>query len=182
MMMAAMKPDLMQALIINDIGPEVGVKGLDRLKAYVGKSRPVSTWADAASQCAEINGVAFPDASAADWQIFAKRTYQEGQDGVPVLAYDPKIAVPLNDSENDSAAPNLWPVYDQIGAIPMLLIRGEHSDILESDCVAKMTERNSELEVSVVPNVGHAPMLNEPVAQTAIENFLAALDRNGLNS
>lgn len=175
MMMAAMKPDSIQALIINDIGPEVGVKGLDRLKKYVGKSTAISTWEEAAKQSAEINGIAFPDASDEDWHKFARRTYREGIDGLPVPAYDPNIAVPLNDPKSDSAAPNLWPVYDQIDAKPMLLIRGEYSDILETDCVDKMRQKNAELEVSTVPKVGHAPMLSEAVAQGSIESFLSRL-------
>ena len=175
MIMAARKPGLIKALIINDIGPEVGARGLDRLKEYVGKSVPVKTWDDAARLSAEINGIAFPDANDDYWRKFAKRTYREDRDGFPVLAYDPKIAVPLNDSNSDSAAPNLWPVFDQICDMPMLLIRGEHSDILEPDCVEKMKQKNTELQVSVIPKVGHAPMLSEPLAQTAIERFLSRL-------
>ena len=176
MIMAAMKPDLVQALIINDIGPEVGVKGLERLKQYVGKSAPVKSWGEAARQCKELNGIAFPDASEEFWHRFAKRTYQEDGHRWPVLAYDAKIAVPLNDAENNSAAPNLWPVYDQICDKPMLLIRGEHSDILEPHCVDKMSDKHSDLEVSVIPKVGHAPMLSEPSAQASINGFLGRLE------
>ena len=44
MIMAAMNPDKVQGLIINDIGPEIGKTGLERLKGYVGKSAPVSNW------------------------------------------------------------------------------------------------------------------------------------------
>lgn len=175
MMMAAMKPELVQALIINDIGPEVGVKGLDRLKKYVGKSTPVSSWEEAAKQSAAINRIAFPNADYEYWQNFAKRTYQESENGTPVVAYDPNIAVPLNEANNDTAAPDLWPVYDQVSNKPMLLIRGEHSDILEPACVEKMKQKKSDLEVKVVPEIGHAPMLNEPVARSAIESFLSRL-------
>ena len=174
MMMAAMKPALIQGLIINDIGPEVGALGLDRLKKYVGQATPVSNWDDAAKQSAEINAIAFPNASEQDWQRFAKRTYSENQNGIPVLAYDPKIAEPLNDSSNNTAAPNLWPVYDQICNKPMLLIRGELSDILEPRCVQVMRQKNTKLEVCEIPNVGHAPLLSEPAAQSAIEGFLSA--------
>lgn len=175
MMMAAMKPAVIQGLIINDIGPEVGVLGLDRLKKYVGKAAPVANWHDAAKQSAEINAIAFPNASEEDWQIFAKRTYLENHNGIPVLAYDPKIAEPLNDVNNNTAAPNLWPVYDQICNKPMLLIRGELSDILEPGCVQMMRQKNTNLVVAEIPNVGHAPMLSEPAAKSAIEGFLCAL-------
>ena len=172
MMMTAMKPDLVQAVIINDIGPEVSQKGLNRLQAYVGKSAPVSDWEEAARQSAAINSNAFPDASENDWQQFAKRTYRADSTGCPRLAYDPKISLAFNNTESNSAVPDLWPVYDQITETPMLLIRGDLSDILDLKCVAKMKKKNPNLQVSIIPNVGHAPMLSEPIAQAAIEEFL----------
>ena len=172
MMMTAMKPELVQAVIINDIGPEVSKKGLDRLQGYVGKSTPVTDWEEAARQSAAINGNAFPDASDKDWQQFARRTYREDRAGCLRLAYDPKISLAFNNTESNSAAPDLWPVYDQIIDTPMLLIRGELSDILDLKCVAKMQQKKPNLAVSKIPNVGHAPMLSEPIAQAAIEDFL----------
>ncbi|MFT5136631.1 MAG: pimeloyl-ACP methyl ester carboxylesterase [Arenicella sp.] len=126
-------------------------------------------------QCAEINAIAFPNASGEDWQRFAKRTYSENKDSNPVLAYDPKIAEPLNDADNNTVAPNLWPVFDQICNKPMLLVRGELSDILEPECVQMMRQKNTNLEVPEIPNVGHAPMLSEPAAKSAIEGSLSAL-------
>ncbi|MFT6694514.1 MAG: pimeloyl-ACP methyl ester carboxylesterase [Neolewinella sp.] len=179
MMMATMKPSVIQGLIINDIGPEVGVLGLDRLKKYVGKATPIANWHDAAKQSAEVNAIAFPAASEEDWLRFAKRTYLENKNGVPVLAYDPKIAEPLNDEDNNTAAPNLWSVYDQICDKPMLLIRGELSDILEPGCVEVMRQKNTKLEVSEIPGVGHAPMLSEPAAQISIESFLSGVAPRG---
>jgi pimeloyl-ACP methyl ester carboxylesterase len=176
MMMAATKPDLVQALIINDIGPEVAKPGLDRLKLYVGKLHSVRNWQEAAQQSAEINAVAFPQANEDYWMAFARRTYHEGSDGVPRLAYDAKIATPLNDVEDNSAAPDLWPVYDQILETPMLSIRGELSDLLDLACVAEMQRRNPNLEVVEIPLVGHAPMLSEPTALAAVESFLDGLN------
>ncbi len=99
MMMAAMKPDMVEAIIINDIGPEIAEKGLDRLKKYVGKQFPVSNWEEAAKQTAAINGIAFPDATNEDWLKFAKRLYHEDDNGRPVIACDPNIAIPLADND-----------------------------------------------------------------------------------
>ncbi|KAG1694965.1 hypothetical protein GQR58_006891 [Nymphon striatum] len=125
MMMTAMKPDLIDALIINDVGPEIAPQGLDRLKKYVGKQAPVNNWEEAAKQTEAINRIAFPDATNEDWLKFAKRLYREDENGRPVIACDPNIAIPLaNTDESDtakSAAPDLWPVYDQIVDKPMLV-------------------------------------------------------------
>lgn len=173
MLMAVLQPTMVQALIVNDIGPEVNAAGLERLKHYVGKTAAVESWEEAAQQSKEINGLAFPNADADFWPQFARRTYRQNQYGKPQLAYDCAIAEPLNDTESNSAAPDLWPVFEQITAIPMLLIRGALSDILAPQCVQQMRELKPDLKFAQVPNVGHAPMLDESAAIDAITQFLA---------
>ena len=176
MIMAAMNPDKVQGLIINDIGPEIGKTGLERLKGYVGKSAPVSNWEEAAKQTALNNGIAFPEANDHDWLKFAKRLYKEDDNGYPVIAYDPNIAVPLIDynekNGEDSVLPNLWPVYEEIIGKPILLIRGELSDILETECVLKMQQLKPNIEVLEIPNVGHAPLLSETEVEPHIVKFI----------
>ena len=83
MMMAAIKPEMVQAIIINDIGPEIAKQGLDRLKKVVGKSVPISNWDEAAKQTAAINGIAFPEANEQFWLEFAKRLYHVNDKGCP---------------------------------------------------------------------------------------------------
>ena len=101
----------------------------------------------------------------------AQRLYvQEG--ATPVLNYDPAIAHGVN---SGTAAPNLWPLFDAVGATPILVIRGETSDILSADTLAEMSRRLPHIMVQVVPNRGHAPTLDEPTARVAIDKFLAGI-------
>ena len=174
MMMAAMKPELVQATIINDVGPEIAEQGLDRLKKYIGKRAPVSNWEEAAKQTASINSIAFPEADDQFWLKFAKRLYREDEKGRPVIACDPNIAIPLIDNSENSVAPNLWPVYELILDKPMLLIRGELSDIIDVECVQKMQQQKPDLEFFEVPNVGHAPLLSEAGVAPRILKFLSS--------
>ena len=177
MMMAAMKPEMVQTIIINDIGPEIAKKGLDRLKKVVGKSAPVRNWEEAAKQTAAINDIAFPEANNQDWLKFAKRLYRVDYKGCPVLAYDLGLAVTLTDNDetrdDKSVAPDLWPVYEQILDKPILLIRGELSDILDAECVLMMQQKKPDIEILEIPNVGHAPLLSEADVATVIVNFLS---------
>ena len=62
-------------MILNDVGPEVAAEGLKRISTYVGKKAPVSSWAEAAEQVRSTYGLAWPDATDADWLGFAKRSY-----------------------------------------------------------------------------------------------------------
>jgi pimeloyl-ACP methyl ester carboxylesterase len=160
-----------RAAVLNDVGPEVDPHGIERIASYVGKTTPVADWQMAAGQTAHINGVAFPEYGAHDWMAMAQRLYV--QEGVtPVLDYDPAIALGVN---SGTAAPNLWPLFVSVGATPILVIRGETSDILSADTLAEMTRRMPHIVAQIVPNRGHAPTLNEPSATMAIRKFLAAL-------
>lgn len=176
MIMAAMKPEKVQGIVINDIGPEIAKKGLDRLKGYIGKSTPVRNWEDAAKQTALNNSIAFPEANNQDWLKFAKRLYNEDEKGHPVIAYDPNIAVPLieytEENAETSVVPNLWPVYEQIIDKPILLIRGELSDIIDAECVLKMQQMKPDIEILEIPNVGHAPLLSEAKVEPHIVKFI----------
>lgn len=51
-------------------------------------------------------------------------------------------------------------------------MRGASSDILSRDCVERMAQLKPDLERVEVPGIGHAPMLTETKALTAIRDFL----------
>ena len=173
-MMAAMQPERVHSMIINDIGPEVDTRGLDRIKGYVGKTGPVSNWDEAVAQARMINGAAFPDFSDEQWLDFTRGVYYE-EDGVPVMAYDPAIAQPMADEDSGAVPDDLWPLFESSAAIPMLVLRGAFSDILSRDCVEGMRARHNDLQVAEIPNRGHAPTLTEPASLAAIDIFLSGL-------
>jgi len=56
--------------------------------------------------------------------------------------------------------------------IPIGLISGEISDILTSDIIEKMNAIKPDLQNTIVPNVGHAPILNETTALAFIKKIL----------
>jgi pimeloyl-ACP methyl ester carboxylesterase len=175
MLMNAMQPGRFAGVILNDIGPVVNQVGLDRIKGYVGKAAPVTTWAQAIGQTRQTNGAAFPLMQAADWERFTRRIYGEDDSGVPRLLYDPAIAQPIAASEDSAVPPDLWPVFETLAGTPTLVIRGELSDILSPDCVAEMKRRKPDMQVFEVADVGHAPVLDEPGLVPAIKAFLAAI-------
>ena len=163
MFMMATSADRITAVVLNDVGPEVDPRGLARIASYVGKTVPPGDWDAAAQQAADINGVAFPDYQLKDWQAMAREVYiQEGN--TPVLDYDPGIAQGFS---SGTAAPNLWPLFEKMGNKPLLVIRGETSDILAADTVDKMAQRLPHLVAQSVSGRGHAPTLNEPEARAA---------------
>ena len=172
MLIAASRPDYVQALILNDLAPEIEQAGLRRIQSYVGKAAPVQNWGEACAQARLFNGTELPDLTDEQWLAFARNIYHQEGDGPPVLAYDPAIAEPFNSREGNTALASLWPVYDALPQIPLLLIRGEFSDIVARESVQEMQRRRNILQYAEIPNRGHAPLLNEPEALRAIDQLL----------
>ncbi|TVS18623.1 MAG: alpha/beta fold hydrolase [Gammaproteobacteria bacterium] len=175
MLMLAAAPERYLGAVLNDIGPVVEASGLARIQGYVGKGEPVASWDEAAAAARASNGDAFPDFDDAAWLAFARRLFRERADGRLELDYDPAIAQPLSANTGTAVPPDLWSVFDAMGSTPLLVIRGALSDILAAATVAEMQRRRPDLQAVEVPRVGHAPMLDEPAALTAIEAFLARL-------
>ena len=173
-LMTAMAPERIQALVINDIGPEVDPVGLARIQAYVGKLAPPTNWREAVEQVRAINGPAFPDFSEEDWTQFARNLYCEASDGSLRLDYDANIAKPMDASQGAAVPPDLWQFFDACQSKPMLLVHGALSDILNDECVAKMHQRHPNLEYLRLSHRGHAPTLDETESRVAITTFLEA--------
>ena len=59
---------------------------------------------------------------------------------------------------------DLWPAFRALNGIPSLIVHGEISDLLSAATVAKMVAENPAMKSVTIPNVGHAPTLDEPEA------------------
>ena len=102
--------------------------------------------------------------------------FKEGTEGAPILNYDPDIAVPIKAAGAKALVPNLWPMFGRLTrGRQVLLIRGETSDLLSPEIVAKMRKRAPKMDYVEVPGVGHAPMLDEPAVKEALFPFLSEL-------
>ncbi|MEP2987390.1 MAG: alpha/beta hydrolase [Parasphingorhabdus sp.] len=172
MIMGAVQKDRLSGIIINDIGPEVDSAGIARIQSYVGKTETVPTWEGAAAACRDVNHTAFPNFEDADWMKFAKRTYVQ-ENGSIRPAYDPAIASSMEGDEPATVPTDLWQMWDMLTDLPMLLIRGAITDILHQKTAARMQDQHSGPFKRVdVAHVGHAPILDEPEAVSAIQQFV----------
>jgi len=171
--LAAANATVLEGVILNDIGPEVDPEGIERIRGYVGKGRPVTSWEDAANETRRLGEAALPGRDEAWWLGFAKACYREGPDGVPVLDYDPKIGDATRETPAAPPPELLWALYGALKPVPVLAIRGETSDILAPETLERMGQEKPDLITVTIPGVGHAPMLDEPVAVAAIDGFLA---------
>lgn len=169
---SGMRRRAVAGLVLNDVGPEVCNVGIERIKSYVGKKVDIGTWDDAAKYLRSINGLAFPDYGDDDWMAFARRTFAES-DGAPYLDYDPAIMQPLSENRYKAMTFVAWYLFKRLArSAPVLLVRGELSDLLSKEIADKMQRRAPSMSRVEIPRVGHAPMLDEPLAVEAISAFL----------
>jgi len=159
MVLSTVRPQAIAGAILNDIGPVIELNGVLRIKSYVGKMPKPGSWMDAAAILRRAMGGQFPAFDEAKWQIYARRTWREGKDGLEPRS-DPMISKALDDVTPDAPPPDLWAPFNALAtAAPVLIIRGEHSDILSRETVALMRAKKPTVESIEVPGQGHAPLL-----------------------
>jgi len=171
--LAAERPALAAGIVLNDIGPEIGSAGLERIKGYLGLAQPVTDWAGAVAQARMTYGEAWPGLTDEDWEQLVRCSYRENSDGVPVLDMDPMIGEAARTVGTGLDDP--WQLFDGLRDIPTLVLQGALSDILTDDIVARMKQQKPDLQHAVVPDRGHVPILNEAASLEAIDHFLEKL-------
>jgi pimeloyl-ACP methyl ester carboxylesterase len=122
----------------------------------------------------EVNGVAFPHYGFDDWLAFARRTWRERDDGRVEPDYDPAISEAVKAGSGAAVPPDLWPVFEALKPLPLLVIRGGISDLLSAETVAEMRERKPDTESVEAAGIGHAPMLDEADVVPALDAFIDA--------
>jgi pimeloyl-ACP methyl ester carboxylesterase len=173
MFFGAQCPERLAGLVLNDIGPELDARGMNRIASSVGKSGPVDKWEQAEAAAKEAHAAVMPDFTAADWAIFARQVYRERDDGLIARDMDPQIGMALRDVSTPT--PDLWHAFQSLRQIPILTLRGELSDLLTQTTVSRMQQWYPSMSAVLVPNRGHAPTLNEPTSRAAIDRFLEKL-------
>jgi pimeloyl-ACP methyl ester carboxylesterase len=173
MAIAAIQPRALGAVVLNDIGPVIEQKGLGRISAYVGRIPLPGTWAEAGALVHDMSRRAFPAVPPEDWVEVAKQWFNEHK-GRPAPGYDPELSNAL--SVLDGPIPALWPQFEALKRVPVMVLRGEKSDILSAETVEEMRRRHPAFTSLVVPGQGHAPLLRDAESIDQIAGFLGAAE------
>ena len=173
MVLSATRPRLIKAAVLNDIGPVIESKGLARIKGYVGKLPQPRNWADATDLIKRLASAQFTGLSEAEWDEFARLTFVE-TNGALAARYDPALSKGLAAIDLSAKIPDLWPQFDGLKHVPLLVIRGANSDLLSPETLAAMAARHPRCETFSVPGQGHAPLLLDTPSIERIAAFVAA--------
>ncbi|MDP2800860.1 MAG: alpha/beta hydrolase [Phreatobacter sp.] len=175
MLTSAVRPSLIAAAILNDIGPVIEGAGLARIKSYLGRLPTPATLDEAVALLKSIGQSRFPVLTDADWRGQAANIWME-RDGRLMAAFDPALTKTLESVSFDRPMPTLWPQFDGLVGVPVMVIRGEHSDILSAATVGTMADRRPDLDVLTVQGQGHAPLLTDGPSIGRIQSFIRRSD------
>jgi pimeloyl-ACP methyl ester carboxylesterase len=177
MTLAMRRIGLVAAAVLNDVGPALSGRGLQRIAGYAGSADPVASWSDAAAYMRGINQVAFPANTDDDWDKWARRAFTETAPGRLGMRYDPGIGIAIREGKIKTSSIMARFAFRRLAhKRPTLLIRGALSDLVEPQQAALMRAAAPMMAYAEVPDVGHAPMLNEPQALAALREFLGRVD------
>lgn len=184
MALAAMRPGALRGVVLNDVGPVIEAPGLMRIRATVGKLPPPRSLAEAADMLRRTSDARFPALDDEDWLALAAGSWREhGSAGSPSRkaqaggalepTFDPDLMKPLAELDLEAPLPSLWPLFLALGHLPMLVVRGENSDLLSPATLAAMVEAHPGCETWTVPGQGHAPLLRDSDTIKRIASFVA---------
>jgi pimeloyl-ACP methyl ester carboxylesterase len=156
--LSAVRPALIRGAVLNDIGPVIETAGLLRIRGYVGKLPEPRDLTDGARILRERNFREFPALSEEAWRFFARGTWRE-EDGRVVLSYDRALMRTLEPLDLTKPQPPLWSLLEGLKRVPLLVLRGENSDLLSAETLDAMGRAHPALEAITVPGQGHAPLL-----------------------
>ncbi len=172
MIVAGFAPQRIAGAVLNDVGPALEKAGIDRIRTYVGNAAVFADWEDAAARLEAKHSEAHPAYGRDDWLAYAKRVAHETDRGIE-FDYDMGIAEPFNAMDDKAAAATgAWPLLAGLAGKPLLLLRGERSDLFAQETAERMRDSLPGAELAIVPDVGHAPDLAEPAAVAAIDRLL----------
>lgn len=169
MTLAAQEGSPIRRLVLNDVGPVISHKALNRIGTYVGKLIRFATFAEALAHIRHVHAPFGPHTDS-EWEHIARHSLAADGDGF-VFHYDPGIgdAFRVGPVLMDV---NLWPLYDRI-TCPLLAVRGGDSDLLAAATLKEMSLRGPKAQTVEFPGVGHAPTFMHEDQISPVRDFFA---------
>jgi pimeloyl-ACP methyl ester carboxylesterase len=177
MMVQLLSPNRLGKVVLNDIGPVIEHAALQRISAYIGAA-PSFANRELAMAYAKQNFGGFGCQTDAQWAGLTDFYYVDQPDDSVRTHYDPAVAIATKAQTAAMTAPvieasqaALWASLKSFTK-PVMVLRGEHSDLLSVQTVSAMLACNPLCSTATIPNCGHAPhLMDEPQAQH-IADFL----------
>ena len=175
MALAGLQASPIDKLVLNDVGPHLDPAALARIGQYVGKAPAFGSFDEAKAYVSAVSA-SFGPHTPEQWDELTRHVVRQvdGPAGPWTMHYDPAIAeafAAMDPATAIAAEAALWHVYTNVEC-PILIVRGEHSDLLTEDTVAGMLARNPHAQRVDVAGVGHAPTFMTSAQLDLVDDFL----------
>lgn len=155
-------------LVLNDIGPQLAAPAVERIRSYAG-SPPAFATVSELEQYFRTVYRPYGFLTDAQWRRLTETSVRRLPDGRVTPHYDPAM---VQQFIHHPADYDQWAAWDAL-TVPVLCLRGEHSDLLESEVAEQMRQRGPRAVVVNIAGCGHAPALNVPEQYALVERFFA---------
>ncbi|BCF96565.1 alpha/beta hydrolase [Paraburkholderia sp. PGU19] len=171
MAFAGLKDSPIRKMIVNDVGPHVEPVALERIGSYLGQLVSFATQQEAIDHAALL-AQSFGPLTPEEWREINSPLVHE-RDGAWRFRYDPRIAEPFTKTTPELTALGEAALWQSFAAIagPVLVVRGEQSDLLSRETVAQMIEKGRNVSSVEIPGVGHAPAFLSPDQIDIVKRF-----------
>lgn len=175
MMLTATRPTVLRGAVLNDIGPVIEPRGMARIRGYVGKLPVPRSIPDAVDLLKETMSERFNGLSNADWETYAKITFTDAVGRIGPR-YDQNLMKTLISLDLEQPLPTMWPQFDGLRNVPLLILRGGNSDLLSAATLKEMVARHRGALAHTVEGQGHAPLLLDRDTIARICAFVETID------
>ncbi|MFK0688590.1 alpha/beta fold hydrolase [Mesorhizobium sp. IMUNJ 23033] len=169
--LGAMRPAVLKAIVLNDIGPVIEAAGLAHIRTYLDPAPKPKSRTEALDAQRSAHGGDFPALTEADWERMVLALYRETDQGL-LPDFDPRLVETLAGLDTSKPLLDLWPQFEALAAVPLLAIRGGNSKLLSAGTLEEMQKRHPGMETITVDGQGHAPFLETGGLPDAIAAFL----------
>lgn len=162
-------------MVLNDVGPRLRAEAVARIGEYLGQPLHFETAKAGADYLWSISS-GFGPHTPEEWFRLCVPLMKPADGGGFMLRYDPAIGEPfraITPKDAESGEAMLWQVYDAL-TCPLLLLRGQHSDLLDAETAQAMCQRGPRARLVEFAGVGHAPTLIHGDQIAPIRDFLLA--------
>lgn len=168
MMLAAQPNSPIKSLILNDVGMIVPSMTLQRLQTYARNDHVFLSFHEAKSYFQTVLST-FGITDDVLWNHITQYGIKRDDQGHFRLAYDPAIGQAfINEPSPSLHLETYWQAIE----CPILVIRGEQSDLLLPDIITKMLYLQPNTKVVTLPHCGHAPSLMIPEHIQVVKDWL----------
>ena len=170
MVLAGQEGSPVRRLVVNDIGPHLPWSALWRIGNAVRAAPRDFPSLDAAEAYCRASLASFGDLGDAEWRHLTAHGVERREDGRWQLLHDPGIVRAFSVGLLYNLS--LWRYWDAIRC-PVLLLRGEYSDLLLESTAEEMARRGPQAELVEIPGCGHAPALLDVDQISIITSWMA---------